>query len=112
MKNIKIDFEGRNKDCAFFALYAGLRMYSDFKAKQKEGTNEVSIAGAEAYCILQDLKESHPNEWEEAKKEYDDKLKNLFISGVSKSFYCYDYEALGRNGCNKQCKKCEYESKG
>ena len=70
MEKIIIDLEGRNKECAFFALYAGLKMYSDLKAEQKKGTNEVSIAGAEAYCILQDLKISHPIEFGEAEKEY------------------------------------------
>ena len=71
MKNININFEGRDEYCAFFALYAGLRMYSDLKAKQKTGTNEVSVAGAEAYSMLQDIKVSHPEEFKEAEIEYD-----------------------------------------
>ncbi len=66
---ITINLEGRNKPCAFFALYAGLMMYSEAKASQQSG-NEFSIAGAEAFSILEDLKQSHPEMFSEAEAEY------------------------------------------
>ena len=72
MNEIIINLEGRNEDCAFFALFAGLKMYSDLKAEENRGTNKMNIAGAEAYCMLYDLKEDYPEKWEEAKKEYVD----------------------------------------
>jgi len=83
MKNIKINFEGRNEGCAFFALYAGLRMYNEYKHEQHKGKDSFSTAGAEAYGIMEDLRYSHPKEYEEAKKEYDSELKNLIIHLVS-----------------------------
>lgn len=70
MKNITIDFDGRNESCAFFAIYAGLKMYSDLKHEETRGTGKTSISGAEAYCILQDLKETHSKHFKEAEKEY------------------------------------------
>ncbi len=70
MERIVIDFEGRDEDCAFFALFAGLKMYSDKKAEDCKGTGKVSIAGCEAYSMLYDLKKEYPEKWEEAKKEY------------------------------------------
>ena len=110
MKNIEIDFEGRNEPCAFFALYAGLKMYSDMKAEQYKGTDKMNIAGAEAYCMLQDLKLSHPNEFEEAKKEYENKFKNLFISGVSKCDMTErEHEGLKIASDFKYCPYCRLE---
>jgi len=75
MKNVTINFEGRDEGCAFFALYAGLRMYSELKEDKHKGKNSMSIAGAEAYSILMDLKFTYPKECEEAKKEYDEVYK-------------------------------------
>ncbi len=75
------DFEGRDKGCAFFALYAGLRMYKDKKLKQVKLQREVangmgeesfSIPAAEAYCMLEDLREKFPKEYAESKEEYDE----------------------------------------
>lgn len=72
MKNIKFDMEAKIQDCAFFALYAGLRMYKEQKDRQPKEAGTFSIAAAEAYCLLQDLKESHPKEYAEAVAEYDE----------------------------------------
>lgn len=66
---ITFDLEVSDQECAFFAIYAGLRMY---KEQRKAGTplNMVSIAGAEAFCMLGQLKEQHPNDYREAEEEY------------------------------------------
>ena len=112
MKNITIEFEGRDEGATFFALYAGLKMYSDLKAKQKRGINEFSIAGAEAYSILEDLKESHPKECAEAKKEYETKVKNLGLFDVIKAegeLCKHNYEGVyrGEEFQGNQCTECE-----
>ena len=114
MKNITIEFEGRDEGAAFFALYAGLKMYSDLKAKQKKGTNEVSIAGAEAYSILEDIKESHPKECAEAKKEYESTVENLGIFDVRqqreplKPITKPPYNCPSTEECNYPNCKCEW----
>ena len=96
MKNVKINFEGRDEGCAFFALYAGLRMYNEYKHKQHLGKDSFSTAGAEAYSMMEDLRYSHPEQYEEAKKEYDSELKNLFIARVVVS----DEEVLTEHNTN------------
>jgi len=77
---IKINIEASDKECAFFALYAGLRMYFEYKKETNNDPNSISIAGAEAYCMLQDMKERYPIQYNEAKDEYDEFIttKNLF----------------------------------
>ncbi len=80
MKTEKIifDIEGSEKGCAFFAIYAGLRMYKEHKDKQVMLQNKVakigeecfSIAAAEAYSMLEQLKENHPIEFKEAEDEF------------------------------------------
>ena len=67
---IEIDLEGRDEKAAFYALYAGLRM---IKTRLEEDTPDglVSIAAAEAYCILEDFKTDFPTEFEQAKVEYE-----------------------------------------
>jgi hypothetical protein len=82
MKTNKIifDVEGSEKDCAFFALYAGLRMYKEHKDKQVALQNKVakigeecfSIAAAEAFSLLEQLKENHPKEFKEAELEFNE----------------------------------------
>lgn len=72
---IKFDFEGREEYCAFFALYAGLRMYKEQKEKQVMESEEIglfSIPAAEVFCMLQDLKQQHPKEYAEAVDEYNE----------------------------------------
>jgi hypothetical protein len=56
---------------AFFALYAGLRMYQEQRDSAQREDDAFSIAAAEAYCMLEDLREQFPEEYEEAKQEYD-----------------------------------------
>lgn len=76
---IKFDFEGRDEEAAFFALYAGLRMYKEKKDRQVKLLNaangnseeQFSIPAAEAFCMLQDLKEKFPKEYAEASEEYE-----------------------------------------
>lgn len=79
---LKINIEGSDKACAFFGLYAGLRMYIEYK---KESVNDhipsqMSMAAAEAYCMLEDLREKYPIQYSEAKEEYDEVImpKNIF----------------------------------
>lgn len=66
---IVFDFEGRMESEAFFALYAGLRMYREQKEKHLED-GAISLPAAEAYCMLCDLKEQYPKEYEQAGVEY------------------------------------------
>ena len=75
---VKFNLEGRDEGAAFFALYAGLRMYKEQKDKQIRLLNETkedsektfSIPAAEAYCMMQDLREKFPKQYEEAKQEF------------------------------------------
>lgn len=48
---IEFDLEGRDESAAFFALYAGLRMYKEQREKRCEG-NAMSFTAAEAYGML------------------------------------------------------------
>jgi hypothetical protein len=44
-------------------------------------------------------------------KADNEKLKKLFsLHGVSKSFYCFDYETADVK-CNKQCEECRNKNK-
>lgn len=77
---IKFDLEGRMEDEAFFALYAGLRMYKEQKDSEYELSKQLkqipkgafSIPAAEAYCLLMDLKEKFPKMYREAEEEYNE----------------------------------------
>lgn len=66
---IKFDLEFSDKECAFFALYAGLRMYID-QRKKSVPDGQISIAAAEAFCLIEQLKEKHPKQYQEAEQEY------------------------------------------
>ncbi len=68
---VEFNLEG-NPDVSFYALYAGLRMFKDKKVEQdKKHPGQINQAGAEAYCMLQDLKEQHPKQYLESETEYD-----------------------------------------
>jgi hypothetical protein len=77
---VKFNLEGRDEGAAFFALYAGLRMYKEQKDKQTILLNETkddiektfSIPAAEASCMMQDLREKFPKQYEEAKQEFEE----------------------------------------
>jgi len=77
---VKFNLEGRDEGAAFFALYAGLRMYKEQKEKQIILLNEIkddsektfSIPAAEAYCMMEDLREKFPKQYEEAKQEFEE----------------------------------------
>lgn len=69
--------EGKEKDCSFFALYAGLRMYMDYKAKNILDPGKINISSAEAYTMLMELNEEFPGRYEDAKKEYDSEVLPL-----------------------------------
>ena len=67
---ITFDLEAGDSQAGFFALYAGLRMYMEQKqSRVPEG--KISIPAAEAYCMLRDLAEQYPDEYLEAKDEYE-----------------------------------------
>jgi len=66
---IRFNIEASDKECAFFAIYAGLRMYFN-KKSENELPNEMSIAAAEAYCLLKQLEEKHPKQYKEAESEF------------------------------------------
>lgn len=68
---IKFNLEGRDEGCAFFALYAGLRMYKEQRDKNTP-KGEFSIASGEAFLMLEDLRENYPKQYSEAKKEFDE----------------------------------------
>lgn len=68
---VEFNLEG-NPEVAFYALYAGLRMFKDKKIEEdKKHPDQINQAGAEAYCMLQTLKENFPKEFSEAKTEYE-----------------------------------------
>ncbi|WP_281681851.1 hypothetical protein [Zunongwangia profunda] len=66
---VTFDLES-NPDVGFYALYAGLKMFSDKKAEETKGTDKMNVAGAEAYAMLQDLKEQFPEKFNEAQEAY------------------------------------------
>lgn len=68
---IEFDLIGRDSEAAFFALYAGLRMYKEQKQKDTP-QGQMSIPAAEAYCMLMDLKKDYPDEYEIAEQDFDD----------------------------------------
>lgn len=58
---IRIDIDGRMHEHMFMALYAGLKMIQEAEKKQeKEGM--FSLVGAEAYCLIEDLKKQFPGQ--------------------------------------------------
>ncbi len=65
---VTFDLES-NPEFRFQAIYEGLIMI-----KEKESTNvdsgKFSLVGAEAYCMLQDLKISHPRQFADAESNY------------------------------------------
>lgn len=69
IEQIVFDFEGRDTGAAFFALYAGLRMYKEQREKRVEGPG-ISIAAAEAFCMMEDLREQYPLEYQQAGIEF------------------------------------------
>jgi hypothetical protein len=81
---IVFDFEGRMEDLAFYALYAGLRMFKDLKETEIEWqikfgqtrSDAFSLPAAEAYCMLMDMKKKYPKWFKEAEKEYNEVYKS------------------------------------
>lgn len=68
---IVFDLEASDQEAAFFALYAGLRMYQEAKDNvAKPGM--FFIAAAEAYCLRKDLKQQYPELYAAAEKEYEE----------------------------------------
>lgn len=62
---IVLNIEASEKGCAFYAIYAGLRMY-------KESKSHDNISAAEAFCILGKLEEDYPEDYAEAESEYNE----------------------------------------
>lgn len=77
---IEFDFEGRDQGAAFFALYAGLRMYKEVKENQIKASSlvdenkstAISVPAMEAYGMMCDLEEQFPNYFKEAEQEYNE----------------------------------------
>lgn len=75
---IELDVEGSMKDCAFFAIYAGLRMYKEQRQKRvPEG--QISFSTAEAFSLLEQLKEKYPEAHQQAKAEYEEVYGDVFL---------------------------------
>ncbi len=69
-----------NPDVGFYALYASLKIFSDKKAEES-GLNRMSLPGAEAYSMLQELKEKYPDKFKESEEEYEsERFKKWLIS--------------------------------
>lgn len=66
---IVFDLEAMDEGAAFFALYAGLRMYKEQREGRCEG-GAISIAAACAFCMLEDLKNQYPKEYAQAGVEF------------------------------------------
>jgi hypothetical protein len=81
LDNITFDLEASDQEAAFFALYAGLRMYKWVRGLRTP-PGAVAIAAAEAYCMLEQLKEAHPEAYRQAEEEYEEvyagKLPDVF----------------------------------
>ena len=63
--------EKNDAECAFFALYAGLRMYIDFKEKQPKEEGAFSVPAMEGHGLLRDLEAQYPQQYAEAELEYE-----------------------------------------
>ncbi len=98
---IEFDLEASDQGAAFFALYAGLRMYKDLKSHQTKGTEENSIAGAEAYIMLETLAEKFPKLYKEASAEYSDTVRREFEK-IEKYDYLYNEVAKYYEGENNE----------
>lgn len=68
---IVIDMEGRLDSEAYMAIYGGLTMIKESESKAATEPGMFSLVGAEAYGILEDIKEQHPKEMADAKAYYD-----------------------------------------
>lgn len=68
--NIKFNLESNPTD-GFYALYASLRFFKEYKTQINKNTDAISVPAAECYCMLEDLKAQHPKEYAEAELEYD-----------------------------------------
>lgn len=79
MKADKIVFniEGSDKECAFFALYAGLRMYYEQRTLRDKCPDEFSISAAECYGLLNQLEENFPKEFADSKVEFNEVYDQL-----------------------------------
>ena len=72
IENMKIEFdlEASEQGSAFYGIYAGLRMFMDYKQSITE-ERAINFAAAENYCRLQELKKQYPEQYKEAEEEYD-----------------------------------------
>ena len=68
---IEFNLEGRDKSSAFFALYAGLRMYYEQKLIETKERDKVTIPGAEAFALLEDLRHQNERLYLDAVAEYE-----------------------------------------
>lgn len=79
--NIKFNLES-NPSVGFYALYASLRFFKEFKVKRHTEPNSVNTASAECYCMLEDLKDQYPKEYAEARDEYNSVYKSFAAAFV------------------------------
>tara|TARA_R110002049_G_scaffold224712_4_gene396530 strand:+ start:17010 stop:17393 length:384 start_codon:yes stop_codon:yes gene_type:complete len=78
---MKIQFNlESNPSVGFYALYASLRFFKEFKVKSHTEPNSVNTASAECYCMLEDLKEQYPKEYAEARDEYNSVYKSFYLN--------------------------------
>lgn len=66
---IKFNLEGI-EDEAFFALYSGLRKVRDHY-RSLQANDQFSLTSGAAFYMLRELRINHPEEYKNAKAEYD-----------------------------------------
>lgn len=76
---IKFNFNhSSDPSAAFFALYAGLRIYKELKDSVTE-PDMLSIPGAEAFCMLMKLKEKFPEQFAACEREYNSTYAGVYL---------------------------------
>lgn len=85
MENVVIDLSEKDSGAAFYALYASLRLFKSIKSRQHKDKPTMSMAGAEAFILLEELSLSHPEEYKEAKEEYEESFlayEEVFVESI------------------------------
>ena len=84
-KTITFNFdESVDAEAAIFALYAGLRMYKEAKRKD-ETSGTFNVAAAEAHCMLEQIKETLPDDYIACMVEYDKIYSPIYLLTTEKS---------------------------
>lgn len=69
---IAFNLELSSKDCSFFALYAGLRMYADLQLAKSIETGAPVQAHFEVSSYLLQLQKQHPEPYQAAERAYEE----------------------------------------